>query len=281
MQDHRKYLENAVQSIDDETFSDSFVNFYNEIYDYQKENYDKYSDTSFDLKFIKNEPPLIDINNFSLPDAIQSILISALKSILEIIKTSNPGMSFESLSNHIVDNNQLAVDYIKQLLKGDTEELNKSAIHNKIGYEEFIFVLINWVKPLFVHMMDKYSREIVQEEWLQSDCPFCGYYPDMAMLVDSQEGKRFLHCSLCEMIWEYKRISCTICGNEDHTIMGYFVTEDKETPYRIDYCDNCKGYIKTIRIPKLRDPSEFDLTVENILTANLDNSAIHKEYSRP
>jgi formate dehydrogenase maturation protein FdhE len=283
MQNHKTYLEKTIKSIGNvDTLTSDLVNFYLSIYDYQVDFYKKFDDASFSPDFLNTvELPIINVESLSLPDSILSILIKGLDLLLSKISDFNKGMNFDTMSSALSENNNLLVEYAKSLLLKDNEKLDNHARENKMGSEEFIFILVNSLKPLFVYLMEQYRDRIKEEVWYLSDCPFCGYYPDMSMLIDAEEGKRYLHCSLCEMVWKYNRISCTVCGNEDMEKLGYFVTEEKDTPYRIDYCDNCKGYIKTIRIPKLREASEFDLTVENIITANLDNSAIHYGYSRP
>ena len=283
MQDHKTYLERTVQSLGDvDTLTTELVDFYLSIYDYQADFYNKFSDASFSPDFLNTvELPIINVEMLSLPDSILSILNEGVRQLLSRISEFNKGMNFDALSSALSNDNNLLVSYAKSLLLKDKEKINNHAQENKIGNEEFIFILVNSLKPLLVYLMEQYRERIREEVWYLSDCPFCGYYPDMAMLLDSEEGKRYLHCSLCEMVWKYNRISCAVCGSEDMKKLGYFVTEEEDSPYRIDYCDNCKGYIKTIRIPKLREASEFDLTVENIITANLDNSAIHSGYSRP
>jgi FdhE protein len=121
---------------------------------------------------------------------------------------------------------------------------------------------------------------VKQEEWYNHACPVCGYLPDMEKIVESAEGKKYLHCALCEYEWVYRRIGCAVCGSEDADSLG-FLEEEKKTPYRIDYCEKCMGYIKSMRIPKFQDMGRYDLAVENILTAYLDTWAIQRGYSRP
>jgi FdhE protein len=102
----------------------------------------------------------------------------------------------------------------------------------------------------------------------------------MSLLRDAREGKRYLHCSLCESEWTFKRLSCAVCGNQEASTMGYFTTGE-ESPYRVDYCDRCKNYIKTRRLSKSAGEDEFDLTVENVLTVDLDGLLVERGYSRP
>ena len=211
MFEHEKYLDKALEKADDVSLQDGMIDFYRSIYDYQKGLYNRLDEISFNPDFLRgdephDEEPLIDPDRLSLPAEIQSILLDSLKIIIEIIEKHNSGMNLETLLNAVSENNRLVIDYIKSMLGRSSVELEKFSTASRIGVDEFIFILVNWVKPLFIYMMDNFSESIDQEKWLLSDCPFCGYYPDMSMIADSQEGKRFLHCSLCEMVWGYKRI---------------------------------------------------------------------------
>ena len=49
--------------------------------------------------------------------------------------------------------------------------------------------------------------------------------------------------------------------------------------YRVDLCDQCKGYIKTVDSRKL--DYEPDLSLEDIVTIHLDIHALKKGYKRP
>ncbi len=282
MNDHKKNLENLETNLIKEgLLSTNIVSFYKAVYDYQMKYYTKFMEISLDPSFIKSEEmPLIDIDKISFSDEITSTLNEGLSSIVSIIKDYQSGMDLEPLLKSISNNETSAVDYIKPMLNRDIEKLEDLANECKIGTDELIFIVMNWIKPLFISLSEKNNEKIDNEEWLSSDCPFCGYLPDMAKIVEQKEGKRFLHCALCENEWPFERIACTICDNKNHEKLGYFVLEE-ETPHRIDYCEECNGYIKTLRIDKSKDPARFDLTVENISTLYLDNLAMEKSLSRP
>ena len=81
------------------------------------------------------------------------------------------------------------------------------------------------------------------------------------------EGERFLTCSLCAHEWRSQRIYCPFCDNKDQQTLHYFFSEE-ERDYRVDVCDKCKRYIKTIDTRKVKRPVYS--FVEQISTLHLD-----------
>ena len=73
-------------------------------------------------------------------------------------------------------------------------------------------------------------------------------------------------------------MKCPFCENNDHEKLHYFYAEGQET-YRVDLCNNCKQYIKTVDSRKL--DYEPDLNLEDIVTVHLDILALEKGFKRP
>ncbi|MBI4777686.1 hypothetical protein HY792_01995 [Candidatus Desantisbacteria bacterium] len=48
--------------------------------------------------------------------------------------------------------------------------------------------------------------------------------------------------------------------------MGFFWADDA-SPYRVDFCRKCKGYIKTVDERKLQEGKELNLLMEDVSTA--------------
>ncbi|MDY6933306.1 MAG: formate dehydrogenase accessory protein FdhE [Spirochaetota bacterium] len=281
MRRHRSYLE-AIECriIDEGLLSSSYINFYKSIYDHQFEIYLYYKEIDYYPNFINFKGlPLIDIEGISLPNTIKIGLRDSLYSIIKVIKEYHFLKFDQSLDLNLFSDHQYE-EYVRFILLKDFDKLAAIAMVKGIGCEELIFILINWLKPLFICIVEKNSDLIRGNDWIMPSCPFCGYYPDMSKIMESTGGRRYLHCSLCEYEWPFKRISCAICDNVDITMLGYFETDEK-SPYRVDYCDRCRGYIKTVRISKLRDENRFDLSVENVVTPYLDYLAMERGYSRP
>jgi FdhE protein len=84
-----------------------------------------------------------------------------------------------------------------------------------------------------------------EDRWLRSYCPTCGALPSMAQLVGIDPGRlRFLSCGCCRSRWRYRRTGCPFCQKEDDHRLAV-VTVEGESGLRIDYCEACKGYVKT------------------------------------
>jgi len=83
-----------------------------------------------------------------------------------------------------------------------------------------------------------------------SRCPLCGSPPQVGVLRPEGDGaKRSLICSLCAHEWEFRRIVCTACGEEDpHKLAVYSAQELSHV--RVEACDSCRGYINTIDLTK-------------------------------
>jgi FdhE protein len=132
------------------------------------------------------------------------------------------------------------------------------------------------VKPFVTAQMEQLRDALDLEGWLQGECPLCGSPPQMAQLRD-EEGKRYLQCSFCGCQWRWERIACPSCNNKDLNSLHYLYTEEEEA-YRVDCCDQCKGYIKTVDSRKLDYEPYLDL--EDIVTIHLDILAMEKGYHR-
>ena len=75
-------------------------------------------------------------------------------------------------------------------------------------------------------------------------CPICGSLPHILELRE-KEGFRFAHCSLCRHDYRIRRLACPVCDNSDTDELKFF-TVSQEPGFRVETCDSCKTYIKTI-----------------------------------
>jgi FdhE protein len=84
-----------------------------------------------------------------------------------------------------------------------------------------------------------------ERRWFRSYCPTCGSLPAMACLVGIDPGRaRFLCCGCCGTQWRFRRTGCPFCKVEDdHRLLA--VALEGEHGLRIDYCECCRGYLKT------------------------------------
>jgi FdhE protein len=89
-------------------------------------------------------------------------------------------------------------------------------------------------------------------------------------------GQRSLICSFCLAEWEFRRLLCAGCGEQDPAKLPVYAAE--ELPHvRVDACDSCKSYIKTVDLTKsgLGEP-----VVDEIASVALDLWAQMRGYAK-
>ncbi|MDD5711558.1 MAG: formate dehydrogenase accessory protein FdhE [Smithellaceae bacterium] len=129
------------------------------------------------------------------------------------------------------------------------------------------------LRPALSKVVERYGDVVAKSPWTEGYCPICGREPKIGEI--SEEGPRFLFCSQCGYEWHFQRIKCPFCGNEEQQSLAYFSVEEDER-YRVDVCNVCKRYIKTV---DLRDTGEkVNLDVEDIATLHLDMLANEEGY---
>ena len=81
-------------------------------------------------------------------------------------------------------------------------------------------------------------------------CPFCKRKPGMGVLRPLGDGgQRSLVCSFCLAEWEFRRIVCPGCGEENHAKLPVYTAEELKH-VRVEGCDSCRSYIKTVDLTK-------------------------------
>ncbi|MGQ9509354.1 MAG: formate dehydrogenase accessory protein FdhE [Thermodesulfobacteriota bacterium] len=199
--------------------------------------------------------------------------IKLFHSLCEIGKEANPYLT------HQVRKIKEAIDQKRlNLEKVFERKVKEEKVTEEIGVDQkvFSFFLHQSIKPSLEEGVKELRKEIENMEWLKGYCPLCGSLPSLALLK-GEGGKRFLLCSYCGFEWRVDRLFCPFCGNKDRELLQYFFAEGEEA-YRIDTCDQCHHYIKTIdeRSMEVIDP-EF----EDLSTLHLDLLASKKGYKRP
>lgn len=130
------------------------------------------------------------------------------------------------------------------------------------------------LRPALEILAEKYGKVIAESEWSEGYCPICGREPKIGELKE-EEGQRFLFCNQCGFEWNFMRIKCPFCGNEEQQTLAYFTVEEDEK-YRVDVCNVCKRYIKTVDFRNTKE--EANLDIESIATLHLDMLATEEGY---
>ncbi|NWF55610.1 MAG: formate dehydrogenase accessory protein FdhE [Syntrophaceae bacterium] len=201
-------------------------------------------------------------------------LKEAFSCLLKSFRELNPSRH-ESLQKALT-----AKDFVLERVWGRllANELSETNLEAELGAEGSLlfFFLVQSLKPVLENLAEQWRSAVKDFRWEQGFCPFCGASAGMGEI--RQEGRRFLHCPLCGTEWEYPRMKCPYCRNEDQERLTYFQVEG-EPEGRVDICGVCRNYWKTVDSRGMEGPLDFE--VEDYLTLHLDHLAQEEGYLRP
>ena len=119
--------------------------------------------------------------------------------------------------------------------------------------------------------------EPAQQTAAGNRCPICESLPQMAVIrQEGDGGKRLLLCSLCHQPWEFRRVLCPSCGEENHERLPRYTAEGF-SGVRVEACDTCHCYLKSVDLTV--DGLAVPL-VDEIATAPLDLWAVERGYRK-
>jgi FdhE protein len=186
--------------------------------------------------------PLIEIKDFPYDEHEAVRLFSV---ICNLAKKANPKMAAdaETILN-AVDKVIKPSELIAGLLTGEDALYLKLAADLNIAGDTLSFISYNSLKPSLTTCADQLSCFLSKDKpWLKGYCPICGSLPVLSILKSG--GDRALICSFCWHSWSVKRVYCPFCENLDSQTQQYFYNEG-EKEFRVDLCDSCKKYVKTL-----------------------------------
>jgi FdhE protein len=98
-------------------------------------------------------------------------------------------------------------------------------------------------------------------------CPVCGSYPTAGVVRSggTEEGLRYLCCSLCASQWHLVRIKCSTC--ESTRGIDYYVLEGSNGAVKAESCDDCGSYLKLLYLAK---DGRMEVMADDLATLALD-----------
>lgn len=140
---------------------------------------------------------------------------------------------------------------------------------------EYAFFAKVLLQP-YAELLSKQSAPM-EEKVSGSLCPFCGSKPQVAVLrPEGDGGKRSLVCSLCSTEWVFRRLVCPNCGEEHKDKLPVFIADEFDY-VRVDACDTCRAYLKSIDMTK---NGHAVPVVDELATVSLNLWAQEKKYHK-
>jgi FdhE protein len=129
-----------------------------------------------------------------------------------------------------------AVPRVLHALRGDTGATETKGLHQYLRWH-----LLSSALQQIARAFDAWRDD---ERWRHPRCPTCGSLPAMAQLVGVDPGRRrLLSCGHCGTRWQYGRTICPFCDAQSHRLTGLAL--EGQGGLRLDYCESCRGYLKT------------------------------------
>jgi formate dehydrogenase accessory protein FdhE len=177
-----------------------------------------------------------------------------------------------------VEENELDLPAVwAALAMGDWGRLELAATGLQLDPELLRLLAHNSLKPALRSWAQGLKGVVDLDHWQRGQCPLCGSPPLLAE-IQGKEGERRLRCGACGADWNYPRLKCVFCASQDYKSLGYIGVEGEEEKYRLQTCDQCRGYLKVV---VTFDPTPVDmLPVEDLATLHLDLIANEREYLR-
>ena len=108
-------------------------------------------------------------------------------------------------------------------------------------------------------------------------CPFCNRKPGFSVLRQMGDGgARSMVCSFCLAEWNFRRIICPGCGEEDNRKLPVFTASDFDY-IRVECCDTCRTYAKCVDLTK---NGRAEPLVDELASAPLDLWAREHGYAK-
>jgi FdhE protein len=225
--------------------------------------------------------PLFAGESLSIPPSLFREAMADLRSLLPAGEVTRVALDRLLASSFMTPSNVEAL--LDDLIVDSEACIQRLADATSTAPDVLAFLLHTVLSPFFEKQAAPYREWLETAAWRRGICPVCGSEPWMARLAHDN-GQRILACSLCRTEWAFDRLRCPFCAEGDQPFdtsgrtqphLRHFTVDDDEA-HRVDCCDRCHRYIKTVDERVLGRPA--NLLVEDTITAHLDVLAREQGY---
>lgn len=178
----------------------------------------------------------------------------------------------------VLEENKLDIgDLLPHIAAGESGPVFSAAQNLELDPGLLMTLAQNALKPALRAWCRQLSPLVKGIPWNKGTCFICGTAATLAELQENDQVKH-LRCGSCGADWQFRRLQCMYCGNEDHKTQRYIYAESQREKMRVEICDKCRGYLKVI---SSFTPTQPDmLQVEYMATLHLDYIAQGHGYMR-
>lgn len=215
---------------------------------------------------LQSMTPLVDLGSIDIEGDLYRGLCGEICRILDQKSPSGFGRCDELGHWEGLADENLA-DTVDRVLAGDELDIDES--WSKSDRDIVPNILTEALVP-FVRKCGSILQTILDQSlWQMGFCPICGSPPLMGKFRED-DGLWLLECCLCHTLWNVRRASCPFCSEGPAGSLNFIFVEGDER-YRIQYCETCKKYVKTV--DERKGEGDLLLPLEDIVTMALDEVA--------
>jgi FdhE protein len=167
-------------------------------------------------------------------------LLNYFSGLLALVRRAGPEPLADFGAEHLTSQDvqrELLLRVWEGEASGEAEEIDEAA-------RFYARVLL---QPYAEHLALQGTIDLDQ---ITSTCPFCSARPVAGVLRGEGDGaKRWMLCSLCATEWPFLRVMCPNCGEREKDNLPVY-TAPNLPAVRIEACDRCRTYIKSIDLTK-------------------------------
>ena len=191
---------------------------------------------------------------------LQPLKLPPREKVLELIKDGLPLLQQKNFMEKILDATE------KFLPRELAEKFLRQEKSDEVLSRKIFWAAVDKLIPSELKLWER-------EDWQKNYCPICGRRPVMAQLKKFNEGRaRYLVCGGCRTLWNWKRLGCPYCGNENLERIHILELDKK---IRLDVCDECNCYLKTYS-----DEDEENIYLRDWTTLHADLLAEEKNLHK-
>jgi len=169
-----------------------------------------------------------------------SALLCYFPALLNLVKRAGPEPLADYGNQHL-----RAAEAQQELLRSCWEHNDSNGTDFSLCSGRFYARVL--LQPYAEHLA---SRGQIDFSAATATCPFCSAHPVVGVLRGEGDGaSRRLICSLCSTEWPFRRVLCPNCGEQDKDHLPVYTAPDF-THVRVDACDTCQTYIKSVDLTK-------------------------------
>jgi FdhE protein len=204
-------------------------------------------------------------------EAARELMLLLVRAVEQSGENNQACLIRSALEEHRLD----AGNLLAYTATGDRNAVKSMAQHLNLNADLVRTLAQNAFKPALRVWCRQLANLAEGIPWQKGSCYVCGAAATLAELQGNNLVKH-LRCSQCGADWQFPRLQCMHCGNEDHRTLKHLYTESHLETMRVEVCDKCHGYLKVIT--SFAPTSPEMLTVEDLATLHLDSIAEARGY---